>query len=78
MIGLKPAWWKKITLKRKDWTTRNFFSLVVKFISIHLMLAIITHLNFELYQMDVKTVFFNGKLDEEIYMDQPEGYMVKR
>jgi hypothetical protein len=27
--------------------------------------------------MDVKTTFLNGELDEEIYMDQPDGFMVK-
>lgn len=32
--------------------------------------AIITNLNFELYHMNVKTVFLNGKLEKEIYMKQ--------
>ena len=27
--------------------------------------------------MDVKTTFLNGELDEEIYMDQPDGFVVK-
>jgi hypothetical protein len=27
--------------------------------------------------MDVKTTFLNGELDEEIYMDQPNGFVVK-
>ena len=31
----------------------------------------------QIEQMDVKTAFLNGYLDEEIYMEQPEGYSVK-
>ena len=27
--------------------------------------------------MDVKTTFLNGELDEEIYIDQPDGFVVK-
>jgi hypothetical protein len=51
------------------------FSPVVRFASIRLILAIVAHMNLELYQMDVKTASFNGELDEEIYMDQPIGFV---
>ena len=29
------------------------------------------------HQMNVKTAFLNGDLDEEIYLDQPEGFVVQ-
>ena len=50
---------------------------MVKFASIHLILAIATIMDLELRQMDVKTVFLNGELNEEIYMDQPLGFELK-
>ena len=53
------------------------FSPIVRFVSIRLILAIVAHLDLELFQMDVKTAFLNGELDEEIYMDQPIGFEVK-
>ena len=52
------------------------FSPVVRFASIRILLAIVAHMDLELHQMDVKTAFLNGELDEEIYMDQPKGFQV--
>ena len=53
------------------------FSPVVRIASIHLILAIIASLDLELFQMNVKTAFLNGELDEEIYMDQPVSFVVE-
>ena len=38
-----------------------------------MILAIAALRNLEVHQMDVKTAFLNGDLEEEIYMKQPEG-----
>ena len=51
------------------------FSLVVCFSSIHLLLAFAVQHDFLIHQMNVETAFLNGKLDEEICMQQPEGYV---
>ena len=39
------------------------FSLVVRFTSICMILALVAHLDLELYKMDVKAAFLNGELD---------------
>ncbi|XP_058075766.1 uncharacterized protein LOC131224249 [Magnolia sinica] len=40
-------------------------------------MALVAHFDLELHQMDVKTAFLNENLDEEVYMDQPEGFLIK-
>jgi len=61
----------------EDIDYKEAFSLVVRFTSIRLLLALVAHLDFELFQMDVKTAFFNGNLEEDIYMDQAIGFVSK-
>ena len=51
------------------------YSPVTRITSIRLFIAIAALHNLEIHQMDVKTAFLNGELDEEIYMEQPEGYV---
>ena len=55
----------------------EIFSPVVKMISIRVALGLVASLNLELKQIDVKTTFLHGDLEEEIYMDQPEGFAIK-
>jgi len=49
------------------------FFPVMKYTSIRLLLGIVASKNLELEQMDVKTAFLHGDLEEEIFMSQPEG-----
>ena len=52
------------------------FSSVVKHSLIRALLALVAIEDLELHQLDVKTTFLHGDLDEEIYMQQPEGFEV--
>lgn len=38
-------------------------------------MALVAHFDLELHQMDEKTAFLSGVLDEEVYMRQPEGFV---
>ena len=53
------------------------FSPVVMLKSIRILLSIAAHYDYEIWQMDVKTAFFNGSLDESIFMRQPDGFIEK-
>ena len=51
------------------------FSPVVRFLSIRTLLAFGVSRQMLVHQMDVVTGFLHGTLNEEIYMQQPEGYV---
>jgi len=51
------------------------FAPVTKFTSIRCILALAALEDMEIHQMDVKTTFLNGKLEEEIYMEQLQGFV---
>ena len=43
-------------------------TLVARLEAIRMFLALSSHTNFKVYQMDVKSAFFNGKIEEEVYI----------
>jgi len=51
------------------------FSPVARFESLRLILALAALEDWEIHQMDIKSAFLNGLLEEEIYMEQPEGFI---
>lgn len=52
------------------------FAPIAKMTTIRTAIALASHFNWPIHQMDVKNAFLNGFLDEEIYMTQPPGYAV--
>jgi hypothetical protein len=55
----------------------EIFSAVAKLTSIIFLLSVFATFDFEVEQMDVKTTFLHGDLEEEIYVKLPEGFAVK-
>ena len=53
----------------------EIFSPVVKMTTLRLMLGVVAADNLELIQLDVKTVFLHGDLQEEIYMERSKGFV---
>ena len=53
------------------------YSLVTRINSIRMVFTIAALRTLEVHQMDVKTTFLNRELDKEIYMEQPEGFLLQ-
>ena len=53
------------------------YSPVARLTTIRALLSLAASYGPIVHQMDVKTTFLNGELDEDIYMDQPDGFVVK-
>ena len=45
--------------------------------SFRIIIALVAHFDLELHQMDVKTAFLNGEIDETIYMEQPKNFVTR-
>ena len=52
------------------------FASVARYISIKTIIAIASAMGWKLHQMDVKTTFLNGVIEEEVYIEQLEGFVV--
>jgi len=55
----------------------EIFSPVVRMSSIRVILGLVATLDLECEQLNVKIAFLHGELEEEIYMEQPEGFIEK-
>ena len=64
--------------QKSDLDFFDTFYPVTRITSIRLLIAIAAIFDLKIHQMDVKTAFLNGDLEEEIYMEQPESFVKPR
>ena len=50
------------------------FAPVARYTSIRSVLSLATVMKWKIHQMDVKTTFLNGVVEEEVYVEQPLGF----
>ncbi len=61
-------------LQKQGVNFEEVYAPMNKHTTLRSLLVIVTQQDLELHQLDVKTTFLNGELEQEIYMQQPQGY----
>jgi hypothetical protein len=80
MVQLKSTrqgLWPRVLLKKKEKKFFDTYSPVARLTTIRVLLFLAASHGLIIHQMNVKITFLNGEFDEEIYMDQPGGYVVE-
>jgi hypothetical protein len=54
----------------------EMFAPVARYTSIRSIISLLASMGWNLHQMDVKTTFLNGAIEEEVYIEQPQGFEV--
>jgi hypothetical protein len=52
------------------------FSPLARYTFIHMIISPATYMGWRVHQMDVKTTFLNGEIEEEVYIKQPYGFVI--
>ena len=74
----QPRYKARLGLRQKKGIDFDeIFSPFVKMSSIRIILTLAVSLDLDVEQLDVKTTFLHGDLEETIYMEQPEGFKVR-
>ena len=63
--------------QKDDFDYKNTFSLVSKKDFLRIIMALVAYYDLELHQINVKTDFLNGNLEEKVYMDQPKDFPIE-
>ena len=65
---------KRVLSEGRNFHYEEIFSPVERYTWIKTMLSLEAKMKWKLHQMDVKTTFLNGVIEEEVYIEQPHGF----
>ena len=76
--SIRQDLWLGASLRKKVSITTRSFAPVTRSSSIRSIISLAAVFGWKLHQMDVKTAFLNGEVEEEVYIEQPEGFMLQK
>jgi hypothetical protein len=75
-ISIKQGLSRGFSLK-EGFDYEETFSPIARYTSIRTIIALVAKMKWKLHQMDIRTNFLNGVIEEEVYMEKPQGFEVE-
>ena len=72
--NIKQDSWLVVSPRKKGIDYEETFAPIAKYTSIKLLLALAIVMKWKIHQMDVKTAFLNGVVEEEVYVEEPLNF----
>lgn len=77
LVTYKASLCPRVLPKKKAKIFFDTYSPVACLVTSRVLLALAVYYGLLVHQMDTKTAFHNGELEMEIYMDQPDGFVLE-
>ena len=71
LMVVRQYLWLEDSLKEKELIMKRHLLQEARYTSIRTIMALASMMKWVLHQMDVKTTFLNGVIEEEVYIEQP-------
>ena len=77
LMEVRQDLWLEDSLRERELIMKRNLLQEARYTSIRTIMAPASMMTWDLHHMDVKTTFLNGMIDEEVYIEQPQGFEVK-
>ena len=75
--SIKQDLWREVSFRKSKLILKRHLLQEVRYTSFRTIMALASVMKCDLHQMDVKTTFLNGVIEEEVYIEQPQGFEVQ-
>ena len=76
-IEVRKYLWLEVFYQKEGINYEETFAPIARYTSIRAIMALASMMKWDLHQMDVKTYFLNGVIEEEVYIEQSQGFEVE-
>ena len=77
LIEVWKDMWLEVSLRKRELIPRRHLLQEARYTSFRTIMVLASMMKWNLHQIDVKTTFLNGVIEEEVYIEQPQGFEVE-